>query len=155
MKKQQSGFTLIELMIVVAIIGILAAIALPAYQDYTIRSKVSEALSLAAGAKTAIAETNASNGTLPANNNEAGIAPPADINGNAVTSVTIEDGEISVLLNDTLGGDPTMNSATITLAPTVGAGSIKWVCSVASTTLYKYVPASCRNTGAGGGEEEG
>ena len=74
MKKVQQGFTLIELMIVVAIIGILAAVAIPAYQDYTIRAKVTEGLSLAAAGKTAVSEFYASNGRLPANNQSAGVA---------------------------------------------------------------------------------
>ena len=147
MKKQQSGFTLIELMIVVAIIGILAAIALPAYQDYTIRSKVSEGLSLASGAKTAVSETNASLGALPTTNQAAGLAVATTITGNAVTSVTVgAAGAITVLFNGTLGGTPTMNAQSITLTPTVGAGSITWVCAIgADTTRYKYVPANCRS----------
>ena len=88
MKKQQ-GFTLIELMIVVAIIGILAAIAIPAYQDYTIRAQVSEGISLASGAKTAIAEYYQNNGDMPADNTVAGIEDPAVIFGKYVNDVTV------------------------------------------------------------------
>ena len=88
MKKQQ-GFTLIELMIVVAIIGILAAIAIPAYQDYTIRAQVSEGLNLAAGAKSAITEYFQDRGVLPGSNAEAGISAPASIAGNYASSVTV------------------------------------------------------------------
>ncbi|WP_051323620.1 pilin, partial [Kingella kingae] len=89
MKTMQKGFTLIELMIVIAIIGILAAIALPAYQDYTKRSRVSEGLSLAGGAKSALTEYYASNNEWPENNAAAGIAANNKITGNAVKSVEV------------------------------------------------------------------
>ncbi|HSO99968.1 MAG TPA: pilin, partial [Thioalkalivibrio sp.] len=102
MKKNMQGFTLIELMIVVAIIAILAAIALPAYQDYVARSQVSEALSLAGGAKTAVAEEQANTGDFVGiTNATAGIAAATDISGKYVTSVTVDDGEITALM----GGD--------------------------------------------------
>ena len=92
MKNVQKGFTLIELMIVVAIIGILAAIAIPAYQDYTIRAQVTEGLNLAGAAKSAVAETYANNGAWPANNAAAGLGNSTDIQGKYVSAVTVASG---------------------------------------------------------------
>jgi len=146
MKKTQQGFTLIELMIVVAIIGILAAIAIPAYQDYTIRAKVTEGLNLAAAAKVAVTESNASNGKFPASNASAGLATGTDINGNSVTSVTVgTSGLITIKYNNTLGGNPSMDNKSVTLKPTSNAGRVSWKCAIGDTDLYKYMPAACRN----------
>src|SRR5687768_12711797 len=89
MKKIQQGFTLIELMIVIAILGILMAIAIPAYQDYTVRAKVSEGLNVAAAAKLAVSETQQSTGTFPDSNAAAGLAAATAITGNNVTSVGV------------------------------------------------------------------
>ncbi len=140
MKKTQSGFTLIELMIVVAIIGILAAIALPAYQDYTKRSNVTEGFSLAGGVKAAVAEYYSSEGAWPTSNGVAGLATSTDISGNAVTSVAVVNGLITVTYNSKV--DATNN--TIQLSPNASGGSIEWKCSGGSVD-NKYRPSRCRS----------
>ena len=143
MKKQlQQGFTLIELMIVVAIIGILAAIAIPAYQDYTIRAQVSEGLSLMDGAKTAITEFYTNNGHFPLNNSSAGLAPANSITGNYVSSVTNVSGVITAAY-----AGPKANSNitadTLELSAIGTGGSVKWTCK--STNMpQKYLPSSCK-----------
>ena len=146
MKKQlQQGFTLIELMIVVAIIGILAAIAIPAYQDYTIRAQVSEGLSLADGAKTALAEYYTNTGAFPPSNKSAGLATAASIKGNYVSAVNV--GTVKGQIQVAYGG-PKANTAIpstsilILSAITSGSGSIAWTCK-SSTIAQKYLPSSC------------
>ena len=143
MKKQQ-GFTLIELMIVVAIIGILAAIAIPAYQDYTIRAQVSEGLNLAAGAKAAITEYFQDRGAMPATNAEAGISPAANITGNYASAVAVGGGgQITVTYNGPRVNTTIANDTLLLTPGTANAGSVDWTCS-AGSLLPKYVPSSCR-----------
>jgi len=141
MKRMQQGFTLIELMIVVAIIGILAAIALPAYQDYTKRAHVGEGLALAAGAKAAVTEYYSSNNRWPSNNDSAGLAAASDIKGNAVKSVTVTNGVIEIAYNDKV-----KDGATLQLSPLAGAGGVQWKCKAAGTSAIdkKWVPSNCR-----------
>lgn len=139
--KKSNGFTLIELMIVVAIIGILAAVAIPAYQDYTRRARVAEGLELASGLKQAVVEYYGSLSTWPANNTTAGASPT--ISGNAVTSVQILSGVITITYNSKV--DPTGN--TLTISPTAYDGGISWTCIAPATTgvANKYLPSNCRS----------
>jgi type IV pilus assembly protein PilA len=144
MKKQQ-GFTLIELMIVVAIIGILAAIAIPAYQDYTIRAQVSEGLNLSGGAKAAVTEYFQDRGSLPASNTEAGLAAATSITGKYVESVSVQSsGTIQVTYG--LSAHQVISGATLELSPiTTNPGSVGWECASAGASIAnKHLPAACR-----------
>ncbi len=142
-RTSQQGFTLIELMIVVAIIGILIAIALPAYQDYVARSQMSEAMSLASGAKTAVAEHYQSTGSFPSDNDDAGLATAGDIEGKYVDSVDASGGKIIATL---FNADPVVEQIrgeTLELSPITTAGSVKWTCGGSADD--KYYPSSCRD----------
>jgi type IV pilus assembly protein PilA len=147
MKSMQKGFTLIELMIVVAIIAILAAIAIPAYQDYLVRSQVSEASTLADGSKTAITEFYSNTGSFPSSNASAGLAPKADIKGKYVTEVDaggVQPGVIRV----TFGNSANKAIATkfFGLSAITHGGSVEWSCNNTTYTTIdpKYLPTSCR-----------
>ena len=140
--RQQKGFTLIELMIVIAIIGILAAIAIPAYQDYTIRSKVSEGLNMAGSAKLAVSETYDSSGRMPTGGNASyGLPTAGSISGTYVTSISAAatTGLVTITYFNV---HPNVDTKTVLLTPTSTAGSMKWVCS--SAMDKKYLPANCR-----------
>lgn len=143
-KTNQKGFTLIELMIVVAIVGILAAIAIPAYQDYLVRARVSDGLSLAASAKTAVAE-NAASGAADLSTGWTAPAATANVTSVAVTAGT---GVITITYTAAAGSvvitlTPTSGGAAIA-AGTVPTGSISWACAVDAAANNRYVPSNCR-----------
>ena len=171
MKKIQSGFTLIELMIVVAIIGILAAIAIPQYQNYVARAQTSEALSLVSGAKVAVAEYLNVNSEFPAGNTEAGMEDAGNIKGKYVSSVTVSTADtgtvaggdlvthatVTAIFKNTGGFDAHTKLAggSLILTGTDNTGSVSWVCSSAAASaagatttvpdITDYLPSSCRD----------
>jgi type IV pilus assembly protein PilA len=160
LKSIQKGFTLIELMIVVAIIGILAAIAIPAYQDYLIRSQVSEGLTMAAASKVGVAEYYANKGIWPANNSAAGLGNASDIQGKYVQSINVNGGGIRITYGNEANANH-LDGETLTLQPGASVnGDVIWKCGKAqnpsgwgsdtgtagSTSIEgKYLPSSCRN----------
>jgi type IV pilus assembly protein PilA len=146
--KNMQGFTLIELMIVVAIIAILAAIALPAYQDYTIRSQVSEGSVLADGAKTAYAEFHDNTGRYAPNNKSAGLPTNTSITGNYVNDVDVapQPGKIQVTFK--AGGQTNVNiqGKLLVFSSYSNGGSLAWSCGPPAGTniALKYLPQKCR-----------
>ncbi|EMT8951968.1 pilin, partial [Neisseria gonorrhoeae] len=127
MNTLQKGFTLIELMIVIAIVGILAAVALPAYQDYTARAQVSEAILLAEGQKSAVTEYYLNNGIWPENNGDAGVASSGEIKGKYVQKVEVAKGVVTAQMAST-GVNKEIQGKRLSLWAKRENGSVKWFC---------------------------
>nr|WP_101127749.1 pilin [Neisseria meningitidis] len=127
MNTLQKGFTLIELMIVIAIVGILAAVALPAYQDYTARAQVSEAILLAEGQKSAVTEYYLNHGKWPGNNSDAGVATSSEIKGKYVEKVEVAKGVITAEMKSS-GVNKEIQGKKLSLWAKRQAGSVKWFC---------------------------
>jgi type IV pilus assembly protein PilA len=149
MKNIQKGFTLIELMIVVAIIAILAAIAIPAYQNYLIKSQVTEGVTLMDGAKVALTEYYSNHGSFPPSQLSAGLPVAASISGSYVSGVAVDaTGVITATFSDTAPqkANTAINGDMVSLSPvTIHGGNIKWVCKAGATAVSpKYLPSSCR-----------
>ncbi|HFC7855311.1 TPA: pilin [Neisseria meningitidis] len=164
MNTLQKGFTLIELMIVIAIVGILAAVALPAYQDYTARAQVSEAILLAEGQKSAVTEYYLNHGEWPGNNTSAGVATSTDIKGKYVQSVEVKNGVVTATMASSNVNNE-IKGKKLSLWAKRQNGSVKWFCGLpvtrdAPTTTNddvkadtaadkqidtKHLPSTCRD----------
>ncbi|MBH5985662.1 pilin [Neisseria meningitidis] len=159
MNTLQKGFTLIELMIVIAIVGILAAVALPAYQDYTARAQVSEAILLAEGQKSAVTEYYLNHGEWPSNNTSAGVATSTDIKGKYVEKVEVAKGVITAEMKSS-GVNKEIQGKKLSLWAKRQAGSVKWFCGQPVTRAAtaadvtadgtnkidtKHLPSTCRD----------
>ena len=141
MTANQRGFTLIELMFV-AIIGILAAVAVPAYLDYTVRAQISEGLNVSGGAKAAVTEFYQDRGVFPTDNVEAGLEAAANINGKYVSSVTSAGAVITILYGNDANAQ--IVGQTVTLTAVDNLGSVGWACASGGAIQDKHLPAACR-----------
>ncbi|MBH5777412.1 pilin, partial [Neisseria meningitidis] len=153
MNTLQKGFTLIELMIVIAIVGILAAVALPAYQDYTARAQVSEAILLAEGQKSAVTEYYLNHGIWPGDNTSAGVATSTDIKGKYVQSVTVANGVITAQMASSNVNNE-IKDKKLSLWAKRQNGSVKWFCGqpvtrAANNTAKDAVTAANDNSNNG------
>ncbi|EMU0343752.1 pilin [Neisseria gonorrhoeae] len=164
MNTLQKGFTLIELMIVIAIVGILAAVALPAYQDYTARAQVSEAILLAEGQKSAVTEYYLNHGIWPKDNTSAGVASASDIKGKYVQSVTVTNGVVTAKMLSS-GVNNEIQGKRLSLWAKREDGSVKWFCGQpvkrddgagavkadgTKKIETKHLPSTCRDTSSAG-----
>ncbi|HGF8764359.1 TPA: pilin [Neisseria meningitidis] len=152
MNTLQKGFTLIELMIVIAIVGILAAVALPAYQDYTARAQVSEAILLAEGQKSAVTEYYLNHGIWPGDNSDAGVATSSEIKGKYVEKVEVAKGVITATMLST-GVNKEIQGKKLSLWAKRQDGSVKWFCGQPVERADKAGTNNDEVTAATGNEE--
>lgn len=142
MRAFQQGVTLIELMIVVAIIGLLSALAIPAYTDYAIRAQISEGLHLAGSAKAAITEYYQNQSLFPTDNAQAGLEVPANITGKYVASVSVNGAVIAVQYGNAANSQ--IMGQTVTLTAIDNLGSVSWICTTGGFIQLKHLPRVCR-----------
>ena len=142
MKTLQTGFTLIELMIVVAIIGLLASMAIPAYQRYTVRAQVSEGLALSAPVQKAVVDFVNERGNFPADNTAAALHQPDGYAGSYTESISVNGADILVQFGN--DASAAISGLTLTLTATMNNGSVSWACSSGGSISDDYLPSACR-----------
>ena len=142
MNRVQQGFTLIEMMIVVAIIGILASMAIPAYQTYLVRAQVSEGLNLTGPLQSAVVEFYNERGNFPADNKAAAALPPANYAGEFVTGIAINGATIAITYGN--GASAAIAGETVELTAVPGLGSLEWSCASGGVIRESYLPRVCR-----------